>query len=70
MQIPTNPNFKSINLSHSVILVAQVVSSLIKIKKINYKKSKKIKTASKKNIQSMVNLCIKHLFSVQNYNVT
>ena len=61
MQIPTNPNFKSINLSHSVILVAQVVSSLIKIKKINYKKSKKIKTASKKNIQSMVNLCIKHL---------
>ena len=33
MQIPTNPNFKSLNLSHSVIIVAQVVSSLIKLKK-------------------------------------
>ena len=58
MHIPTNPNFKSINLSHSVIIVAQVVSSLIKIKKSNYKKSKKIKSASKKDIQSMINLCI------------
>tara|TARA_Y100001970_G_C13894994_1_gene680653 strand:+ start:83 stop:790 length:708 start_codon:yes stop_codon:yes gene_type:complete len=58
MQIPTNPNFKSINLSHSVIIVAQVVSSLIKIKKSKYKKSKKIKSASKKDIQSMINLCI------------
>ena len=58
MHIPTNPNFKSINLSHSVIIVAQVVSSLIKIKKSKYKKSKKIKSASKKDIQSMINLCI------------
>ena len=61
MQIPSNPNFKSLNLSHSVIIVAQVVSSLIHIKKIKYSKSKKIKSASKKNVQSMVNLCIKHL---------
>ena len=61
MQIPTNPNFKSLNLSHSVIIVAQTVSSLIKLKKTNYKKSKKIKSASRKDIQSMVNLCIKHL---------
>ena len=61
MQIPTNPNFKSLNLSHSVIIVAQAVSSLIKLKKTNYKKSKKIKSASRKDIQSMVNLCIKHL---------
>ena len=61
MQIPTNPNFKSINLSHSVIIVAQVVSSLIKLKKIKYKKSQKVKSASKKDIQSMVNLCIKQL---------
>ena len=61
MHIPTNPNFKSINLSHSVIIVAQVVSSLIKIKKSKYKKSKKIKSASKKDIQAMTNLCIKHL---------
>jgi tRNA/rRNA methyltransferase len=61
MQIPTNPNFKSLNLSHSVIIVAQVVSSLIKLKKSNYKKSQKVKSASKKDIQAMVNLCIKQL---------
>ena len=61
MQIPTNPNFKSINLSHSVIIVAQVVSSLIKLKKSNYKKSKKVKPASKKDIQAMVNLCVHQL---------
>ena len=61
MQIPTNPNFKSINLSHSVIIVAQVVSSLIKLKKSNYKKSKKVKSASKKDIQAMVNLCVQQL---------
>ncbi len=61
MQIPTNPNFKSLNLSHSVIIVAQVVSSLIKLKKSKYKKSPKVKSASKKDIQAMVNLCIKQL---------
>ena len=61
MQIPSNPNFKSLNLSHSLIIVAQVVSSLIHMKKLKYSKSKKIKSASKKNVQSMVNLCIKHL---------
>ena len=61
MQIPTNPSFKSINLSHSVIIVAQVVSTLIKLKKIKYKKSQKVKSASKKDIQSMANLCIKQL---------
>ena len=61
MQIPSNPNFKSINLSHSVIIVAQVVSSLIKLKKSKYKKSEKVKSASKKDIQSMANLCIQQL---------
>ena len=61
MQIPTNPEFKSLNLSHSLIIVAQVVASLIKFKKSNYFKSKKIKSSSKKNIQAMVNLCIKNL---------
>jgi len=61
MQIPANPNFKSINLSHSVIIVAQIVSSLIKLKKTNYKKSKKVKAASKKDIQTMVNLCVHQL---------
>ena len=61
MQIPTNPNFKSLNLSHSVIIVAQVVSSLIKLKKTNYKKSQKVKSASKKDIQAMASLCINQL---------
>ena len=61
MQIPTNLNFKSVNLSHSVIIVAQMVANLIKLKDIKYKKSKKIKSASKNDIQSMFNLCIKNL---------
>ena len=61
MQISTNPSFKSLNLSHSVIIVAQLVYSLIRLKKLKYSKSKKIKRARKKDIQSMANLCIKHL---------
>ena len=61
MQISTNPSFKSLNLSHSVIIVAQLVYSLNQLKKLKYSKSKKIKSASKKDIQSMVNLCIEHL---------
>ena len=61
LQIPTNPNFKSLNLSHSVIIIAQYVASIIKLKSAPFKKSKKIKSASKKEIQSMVNLCIKNL---------
>jgi len=32
MQIPANPKFKSLNLSHSVIIIAQVVASLINLK--------------------------------------
>ena len=63
MQIPTNPNFKSLNLSHSVIIVAQVVSSLIRLKRSSFKKSQKVKSASKKDIQSMINLCISQLES-------
>ena len=50
-------------MSHSVIIVAQVISSLIKLKKSKYKKSEKIKLASKKDIQSMINLCISQLES-------
>ena len=61
MQIPTNLNFKSLNLSHSLIIVAQKLFSLIYLKKIKYLKSKKIKNASKKDILSMINLCIKFL---------
>ena len=61
LQIPTNPDFKSLNLSHSLIIIAQYVASLIKLKNIPFKKSKKIKSASKKEIQSMLSLCIKNL---------
>ena len=61
LQIPTNPDFKSLNLSHSLIIIAQYVSSLIKLKNIPFKKSKKIKSATKKEIQSMLNLCIQNL---------
>ena len=61
MQIPTNAEFKSLNLSHSLIIIAQYVSGILKSKSSNYKKSKKIKAASKKEIRSMTNLCIRNL---------
>ncbi len=61
LQIPTNTDFKSLNLSHSLIIIAQFVSHIIKIKKSKFNKSKKIKTASKKDILSLINLCIKRL---------
>ncbi len=61
LQIPTNSNFKSLNLSHSLIIIAQYVSSIIKSKSTIFKKSKKIKPASKKEILSMTNLCMQNL---------
>ena len=61
MQIPTNPEFKSLNLSHSVIIIAQIVSTLIKLNSTKYKRSNKVKSASKKDVQSMFNLCVKNL---------
>ncbi len=61
LQIPSNPDFKSLNLSHSLIIIAQYVASFIKLKNIPFKKSKKIKSASKKEIQSMLSLCVKNL---------
>ena len=61
LQIPTNPKFKSLNLSHSLIIIAQVVSSILKLKTKRYIRSKKVKDASKKEIQSMINLCLKNL---------
>ena len=64
LQIPSNPYFKSLNLSHSLIIIAQYVSSLIKLKNIPFKKSKKVKSASKKEIQSMLSLCVKNLDEV------
>ena len=61
LQIPTNPDFKSLNLSHSLIIIAQYVANIIKLKNISFEKSKKIKSASKKEIQSMLSLCINNL---------
>ena len=61
LQIPTNPDFKSLNLSHSLIIIAQFISSIIELRRIPFKKSKKVKSASKKEIQSMLSLCIKNL---------
>jgi len=61
LKIPCNPKFKSLNLSHSLIIVAQYIFELLEQKKSIYKKSSKIKIASKKNIKSMVDLCVNHL---------
>ncbi len=61
LQIPTNPDFKSLNLSHSLIIIAQYVSSIINSKVSFFKKSKKVKSASKKEIVAMANLCIQNL---------
>ena len=61
LQIPSNKNFRSLNLSHSLIIVAQIVSGLISNRKFTFEKSKKIKSANKNDIQRMLNLCINNL---------
>tara|TARA_Y100001935_G_scaffold221175_1_gene195268 strand:+ start:600 stop:1313 length:714 start_codon:yes stop_codon:yes gene_type:complete len=61
LQIPTNPEFKSLNLSHSLIIIAQCVSSIINSKLSLFKKSSKVKSATKNEIVAMSNLCIKNL---------
>ena len=61
LKIPCNSKFKSLNLSHSLIIVAQYLFQLLTKKNQKHSKSKKIKSASKKEIRSMVDLCIKHL---------
>ena len=61
LQIPTNTDFKSLNLSHSLIIIAQYVSSIINSKTSSFKRSNKVKSASKKEIVAMANLCIKNL---------
>ena len=65
LQIPTNPDFKSLNLSHSLIIIAQYVSAIINSKASSFKKSKKVKSASKKDIVAMANLCIKNLEDIK-----
>ena len=61
LQIPSNKNFRSLNISHSLIIIAQTVSSLILNKDFEFNKSKKIKSASKQDINNMLSLCIKNL---------
>jgi len=61
LQIPSNSKFKSLNLSHGLIIVAQKIFEILNTKKSRYSKSEKIKKASKKQIQDLVNLCTKRL---------
>ncbi len=61
MNIPSNNNFKSLNLSHSLILVCHNLFNLINKKNTTYEKSNKIKNASKKQIKVMMDLCINNL---------
>ena len=68
LQIPTNPEFKSLNLSHSLIIIAQIVSSILKLKTKPFMRSKKVKIASKKEIQSMMNLCLQNLEDINFFN--
>ena len=53
-----------LNLSHSLIIIAHTLTNIINTKKHSFKKSKKIKSASKKDIQSMLSLCVRNLESI------
>ena len=61
LQIPTNPKFKSLNLSHSLIIIAHYASNILKSKTLKFLKSSKVKTATKQEILGMADLCIKNL---------
>ena len=58
LQIPSNSKFRSLNLSHSLVIVAQAVSYLISINKVDFQKSKKIQPATKREISNMLNFCL------------
>ena len=68
LKIPCNSKFKSLNLSHSLIILAQHIFELLNQKKNIYKKSDKIKQASKKEIKLMVDLCIRQLEGINFFN--
>ena len=53
LKIPCNPDFKSLNLSHSLIIVAQNIFNLLNQNNTKYKKSDKIEQASKKDIKEL-----------------
>ena len=48
LQIPSNENFRSLNLSHSLIIIAQIVNGLISINKKKFKSQKKLKMHQRK----------------------
>ena len=48
----------------NLIILATYCAIIIKLKNIPFKKSKKVKSASKKEIQSMLSLCINNLDEV------
>ncbi|OUX46244.1 MAG: rRNA methyltransferase [Candidatus Pelagibacter sp. TMED275] len=61
LNIPTNDKFKSLNLSHSVIIIAQIISSILNSKVSDFSKSKKINNASKKNVYRLATFVIDNL---------
>ena len=61
LQIPSNDKFRSLNLSHSLVIVAATVSRLVSKNKINFQKSQKIQRATKKEISEMLNFCLSNL---------
>ncbi len=61
LQIPSNAEFRSLNLSHSLVIVAQTISNLMSKNKTVFKKSKKIQHATKKEISAMLNFCLNNL---------
>ena len=46
LNIPTNDKFRSLNLSHSVIIIAQIVSSVINLNVKNFSKTIQVKCDS------------------------
>jgi len=61
LQIPSDSKFRSLNLSHSLVIVAQAVSYLVTKNIYNFQKSKKIQKATKKEISKMLNFCLLNL---------
>ena len=61
LQIPSNAEFRSLNLSHSLVIIAQTISNLMSKNKTVFKKSKKIQHATKKEISAMLNFCLNNL---------
>ena len=61
LQIPSNSKFRSLNLSHSLVIVAHAVSYFISINKVNFQKSKKVQKATKREISNMLNFCLSTL---------